>query len=63
MWLYPVPAVLTILDGRGFFGRRVRRGNGDARDWRWGAGVLIWAWEKKQWPFAQDKPFEKQVTR
>jgi len=51
MWLYPVPAVLTSLDGRGFLARRDRLGSGIAGDGMGRAGVFDLGEEKKQWRF------------
>lgn len=53
MWLYPVPAVLTMIGWSWLFWR-----TGAARKWgllQIALGVvafLVWTWEKKQWPFA-----------
>ena len=57
MWLYPIPAVLTIVGWSWLFWH-----TGAARKWgllQIAMGVvayLIWSWDRKQWPF------EKQVT-
>jgi amino acid transporter len=54
MWLYPVPAVLTMIGWSWLFLR-----TGAARKWgllQIALGVvafLVWTWEKKQWPFAK----------
>ena len=56
MWLYPVPAVLTMLGWLWLFWR-----TGAARKWgllQIALGVvafLVWTWEKKQWPFARSQ--------
>ncbi len=53
MWLYPVPAVLTMIGWLWLFWS-----TGAARKWgllQIALGVvafLVWTWEKKQWPFA-----------
>ena len=57
MWLYPVPALLTMAGWSWLFWQ-----TGPAR--KWGllqiamgvAAYLVWSWDRKQWPF------EKQVT-
>ena len=52
MWLYPVPAVLTIAGWSWLFWH-----TGPARKWgllQIAMGVvayLIWSWDRKQWPF------------
>jgi hypothetical protein len=52
MWLYPVPAVLTILGWGWLFWH-----TGPARKWglvQIAMGVvayLVWSWDRKQWPF------------
>lgn len=52
MWLYPVPAVLTILGWSWLFWH-----TGPARKWglvQIGMGIvayLVWSWDRKQWPF------------
>jgi fructoselysine transporter len=57
MWLYPVPAVLTMIGWFWLFWR-----TGPVRKWgllQIALGIvafLIWAWDRKQWPF------EKVVT-
>src|SRR6266566_5016244 len=54
MWLYPLPAVLSMTGWFWLFWR-----TGPARTWgllQIALGVvafLIWTWEKKQWPFAR----------
>jgi len=54
MWLYPVPAVLTMIGWLWLFWR-----TGPARKWGLGqialgiVAFLIWSWDKKQWPFAK----------
>src|SRR5437016_5100473 len=54
MWLYPLPAVLSMTGWFWLFWR-----TGPARKWgllQIALGVvafLIWTWEKKQWPFAR----------
>jgi amino acid transporter len=54
MWLYPVPAVLTILGWGWLFWH-----TGPARKWgllQIAMGVvanLVWSWDRKQWPFAE----------
>src|SRR5213082_4251883 len=56
MWLYPVPAVLTMIGWLWLFWR-----TGAARKWgllQIALGVvafLVWTWEKKQWPFARSQ--------
>jgi len=56
MWLYPVPAVLTMIGWLWLFWR-----TGAARKWgllQIALGVvafLVWTWEKKQWPFASSQ--------
>lgn len=55
MWLYPVPAVLTMIGWAWLFWQ-----TGAARKWgllEIALGVvayLIWSWDKKQWPFAKE---------
>jgi amino acid transporter len=52
MWLYPLPAVLTMAGWLWLFWQ-----TGSVRKWgllQIALGVvafLIWTWEKKQWPF------------
>jgi len=52
MWLYPIPAVLTILGWSWLFWH-----TGPARKWgllQIAMGVvayLVWSWDRKQWPF------------
>jgi fructoselysine transporter len=52
MWLYPVPAVLTMIGWLWLFWR-----TGAARKWgllQIALGIvafLIWSWDRKQWPF------------
>src|SRR5215469_13918392 len=54
MWLYPVPAILTMIGWLWLFWR-----TGPARKWgllQIALGIvafLIWTWNKKQWPFAK----------
>ncbi len=54
MWLYPVPAVLTMIGWLWLFWR-----TGPVRKWgllQIALGVvafLIWAWDRKQWPFGK----------
>ncbi len=54
MWLYPVPAVLTMIGWFWLFWR-----TGPVRKWgllQIALGVvafLIWAWDRKQWPFGK----------
>jgi amino acid transporter len=56
MWLYPVPAVLTMIGWLWLFWS-----TGAARKWgllQIALGVvafLVWTWEKKQWPFATSR--------
>jgi len=60
MWLYPIPAVLTMVGWSWLFWH-----TGPAR--KWGllqilmgiVAYLVWSWDRKQWPFAnggQGKP-------
>ena len=55
MWLYPVPAVLTMIGWAWLFWQ-----TGAARKWgllEIALGVvayLIWSWDRKQWPFAKE---------
>jgi fructoselysine transporter len=57
MWLYPVPAVLTMIGWLWLFWR-----TGPARKWgllQIALGIvafLIWSWDRKQWPFHNDSP-------
>jgi len=57
MWLYPVPAVLTMIGWLWLFWN-----TGAARKWgllQIAVGVvafLVWTWDKKQWPFASAQP-------
>src|SRR5437867_8158589 len=54
MWLYPVPAVLTMFGWLWLFWR-----TGAARKWgllQIALGVvafLVWSWDRKQWPFGK----------
>jgi len=54
MWLYPLPAVLTMIGWFWLFWR-----TGPVRKWgllQIALGIvafLIWAWDRKQWPFAK----------
>jgi amino acid transporter len=54
MWLYPVPAVLTIIGWSWLFWH-----TGPARKWgllQIAMGVvayLVWSWDRKQWPFKE----------
>jgi amino acid transporter len=54
MWVYPLPAVLSMTGWFWLFWQ-----TGPARKWgllQIALGVvafLIWTWEKKQWPFAR----------
>jgi fructoselysine transporter len=55
MWLYPVPAVLTIAGWTWLFWQ-----TGPARKWgllQIAMGVvayLVWSWDRKQWPFGEE---------
>jgi amino acid transporter len=61
MWLYPLPAILTLLGWLWLFWR-----TGSVRKWgllQIALGVvafLIWTWDRKQWPF--EKAHEKALT-
>jgi len=56
MWLFPVPAVLTMIGWLWLFWR-----TGPARKWgllQIALGIvafLIWTWDKKQWPFEKQR--------
>jgi fructoselysine transporter len=55
MWLYPVPAILTMIGWLWLFWR-----TGPARTWgllQIAMGIvafLIWTWDRKQWPFKRN---------
>jgi amino acid transporter len=61
MWLYPLPAVLTLLGWLWLFWR-----TGPVRKWgllQIALGIvafLMWTWDRKQWPF--EKPGEQAST-
>jgi fructoselysine transporter len=54
MWLFPVPAVLTMMGWAWLFWR-----TGPVRKWGLlqialgGVAYLVWAWDRKQWPFGK----------
>ncbi|MBS1841355.1 MAG: amino acid permease [Acidobacteria bacterium] len=63
MWLYPVPAVLTIVGWSWLFWH-----TGPARKWgllQIAMGVvayLVWSWDRKQWPFAETRNRRPEIS-